>query len=423
MAAWDTLLQARPAGIMLHALINPDGPALRHSAEFDAIHPNAYAAGRPDCLVRLSDDDPLFIARLIQTVPSVALASALPSDPLERELVAYWLRRSDAVVDPADLWATVAQIARPTQPGDQCAVFTHNPATPLAQALQRRGARIFGAELVALLSPRFEQTLLIIDGQPNNTNLLHLLRRYGGDVILTGTCLLGAYGAQAAAIAETELGRPIPATELAQWRQGIARPAALFLGEVASAARTLFVPSAWLAREVTIRHGRHATVVPIAGDPSIAGPPGTITAIAAGLHAEACVWALELLRFWSIDAHLTLDCPPPEHPALTQLATRLQVGDRLRFGTGPAAVTATLAMRGDARPVGRLVAALAAGPCIASLCLAEAIDPPPWLDIIPDQPSPPLLASAFRTALAQPPPETAPWPAHHAPDAIAAALG
>ena len=393
-----------------------------HRAAFDAIHPNAYAAGRPDCLVRLSGDDPVFAARLIQTVPSVALASALPSDPLERELAAYWLRRSNAVVEPSDLWATVARIARPSHQDRRRAVFAHNPASSLARALQRRGAHVFGAELVALLSPRFEQTLFIIDGHSAEAGLLHLLRRYGGDVVLTGTCLLGAYGAPAAAMAVLELGRPIPPSELAQWRQGIARPGALFLGEVAAAARTLFVPSAWLAREVATRHGRPATVLPVAADPVIAGSPGTITAIAAGLQAEACVWALELLRFWAIEAHLMLDCPPADQPALTQLATRLRVGDHLRFGTGPAAVTAVLAMRGDGRAVGPLVAALAAGPSIASLCLAEAIDPPPWLDIIPDQASPPLLARALRTALAQAPPDIASWPVDHAPDAVAAAI-
>ena len=292
------------------------------------------------------------------------------------------------------------------------------------QALQRRGACVFGAELVALLSPRFEQTLFIIDGHTAEAGLLHLLRRYGGDVVLTGTCLLGVYGAPAAAMAAAELGRPIPPSELTQWRQGIARPGALFLGEVAAAARTLFVPSAWLAREVATRHGRSAIVLPVAADPMVAGSPRHD-------HRDRCRTPSRSLRLGARAAPVLGDRGPPDAGLPTPQTNRPWRSLPHGYGSATTSASAPVQPRSPqswpcaamVERSGPLVAALAAGPCIASLCLAEAIDPPPWLDIIPDQASPPLLARALRIALAQAPPDIASWPADHAPDAVAAAIG
>ena len=385
---WDDVLQtgriALP-GVAFHALIDPTRPPLA-SFHFDAIHPNAYAAGRPHCLVRLSPDDPLFIARLIQTVPSVAVSppyscvavsppySCVPVSPpcpagrLEQAVAAYWWRRSNALVEPEALWSTVRQVMRPssTEPGPQ-AVFTTTPTADPAAALRARGASVFGAELVPLLSSRFARTLFILEGCEKEVALLTLLRRYGGDVLLTGTCLLPAYGtdAGAAALASVELGRDIPPTELAQWRAGIARPGALFLGEVAAASRDLFVPSIWAQNAVRTRFGRDATIVPIAsGAPPPAPQAGVIAAAAAGLQAEACVWAVELLRFWGREVRLVLDCPIEERPALGALAARL--GIAVSFNPEGGAVTAWLGMRGTARSVAGLVASLGRQKCVAS---------------------------------------------------------
>ena len=257
---------------------------------------------------------------------------------------------------------------------------------------------------------------------------MKLLKRYGGDVVLTGTCLLATVGDGALELAAAELGRNVPAMELAQWRAGIARPGALFLGAVA-AARSLFVPSAWVAAAVRARFGRDSQIVPIAAaaiDGPAATETGSIAAVATGLQAEACVWALELLRFWGIEARLVLDGADGERSGLMALAVRLGISDRLAFGAGSGTVTVVLAMRGDGRGTAGLVASLASGRCcVASQALAESIEAPPWLGVVPDQASPPLLAAALRDALAREPASgstlTA-WAARHAPRSVAARL-
>ena len=143
---WDSLLEAGRAampGVVWQGLIDPARPPLDR-ALFDAIHVNAYAAGQPDCLVRLGADDPLFVARLIQTVPSVALTPDLRSDGLERAVAAYWLHRSNAVVDRTQLWTAVRRVMRPGRATGPTAVFTTAPTSVLASALAAQGARIFG---------------------------------------------------------------------------------------------------------------------------------------------------------------------------------------------------------------------------------------------------------------------------------------
>ena len=80
-----------------------------------------------------------------------------------------------------------------------------------------------------------------------------------------------------------------------------------------------------------------------------------------------------------------------------------------------------LAMRGGAAREAALVAA-AAGKCVASRGLAETIGAPPWVQIVPDQPSPPVLAAVIRAALDAAAPDSADWVARHDPVAVAALL-
>ncbi len=408
-------------GVRWAGLVDPAGPALA-TGHFDAVYANAYAAGTPSCFVRIQPGrgDHLFAARLLlrDDVPSVAIDPVVPQDCLERELAAYWLRRS--VLTTRDrLWADVAGLVGGCSPrGPRPTVaFAAGADHALAQAM---GCRVFGAETVPLLSPRFGRALFIIGNTAADGPLIALLTRFGGDVVLTTSCLLAAYGsAEATALAEGELGRAVPAGEVAQWREGIARPPALLLGEVAAAARDLFVPSAWLAAEITTRYGRAATVLPIA----VAGaaPARGVVAVAAGLQAEACVWAVELLRFWGRDVRLVLDGPVAERGRLAALAQQLRIGGLIAFGAGMGDVSIVLAMRGGQAREAALAAA-ATRNCVASQSLAETVGAPPWVRTVPDQPSPPLLAAAIRDALDAPPPDAAAWVARHDPAAVAALL-
>lgn len=399
--------QAALPSVRWAGLIDSQGPLPeKMRAGFEDIFSNAYAAGVPDCFVRVQPGagDHLFAARLLLRgdVPSLAIEPTELEDPLEAALAGYWLRRS-RMVGRDQVWAVVAGlIARPrTTAASPVTVFRSAPS------------------LVQLLSPRTARVVFVIGNRAADAALIGLLRRFGGDAVLTSACLLAAYGdARARALAQAELARAVPAGELAQWRDGVARPGALLLGEVAAAARELFVPSAWMAAEIARRYGRTARILPIAAAVEPGGGTG-IAAAAAGLQAEACVWALELLQFWGVATPMWLDCPASERAALAGLAQRL--GVELNFGRGPGRVAVVLAMRGkEARE--QEFAAAAGRNCVASQCLVESVGAPAWVWTVPDQASPPLLAAALRAALAAPAPNATAWAATHDPATVAAHL-
>lgn len=400
--------QAALPGVRWAGLIDSEGPPLPEAvrAGFEDVFTNAYAAGVPDCFVRVQPGagDHLFAARLLlrSDVPSLAVEPTEPEDPLEAALAGYWLRRS-RVVGRDQVWAVVAGLIGQPRAAAASAVTIFRSAPSLVQ----------------LLSPRTARAVFVIGNRAADGALIGLLRRFGGDAVLTSACLLAAYGdARARALAEAELARPVPAGELAQWRDGVAGPGALLLGEVAAAARELFVPSAWMAAEIARRYGRTAQVLPIAAAVEAGGETG-IAAAAAGLQAEACVWALELLQFWGVATPMWLDCPAGERAALAGLARRL--GVEVNFGRGPGQVAVVLAMRGsEARE--QDFAAAAGRNCVASQCLVESVGAPGWVWAVPDQASPPLLAAALRAALAAPAPNATAWAAAHDPAAVAAHL-
>lgn len=400
--------QAALPGVRWAGLIDSEGSPLPEAvwAGFEEVFTNAYAAGVPDCFIRVRPGagDHLFAARLLlrRDVPSLAVEPAEPEDPLEAALAGYWLRRS-RVVGREQVWAVAAGLIGQPRAAAASAVTIFRSAPSLVQ----------------LLSPRTGRAVFVIGNRAADAALIGLLRRFGGDAVLTSACLLAAYGdARARALAEAELARPVPADELAQWRDGVARPGALLLGEVAAAARELFVPSAWMAAEIARRYGRTAQVLPIPAAVEAGGATG-IAAAAAGLQAEACIWALELLQFWGIATPMWLDCPARERAALAGLARRL--GVEVNFGRGPGRVAVVLAMRGGEAREQEFVAA-AGRNCVASQCLVESVGAPAWVWAVPDQASPPLLAAALRAALAVPAPNATAWAAAHDPAAVAAHL-
>ena len=400
--------QAALPGVRWAGLMDPEETPLPEAvrAGFEDVFINAYAAGVPDCFVRVRPGagDHLFAARLLlrRDVPSVAVEPIQPADALEAAVAGYWLSRS-RVVERDRVWAVVARLIAQPRAAAASAVTIFRSAPSLVQ----------------LLSPRTGRAVFVIGNRAADAALIRLLRRFGGDAVLTSACLLAAYGdAKACALAEAELGRAVPADELAQWRDGVARPGALLLGEVAAAARRLFVPSAWMAAEIARRYGRTAQILLIAAAMEAGGETG-IAAAAAGLQAEACVWALELLQFWGVATPMWLDCPAGERPALAGLARRL--GVEVNFGRGPGRVAVVLAMRGSEAREQEFVAA-ARRNCVASQCLVESVGAPGWVWAVPDQASPPLLAAALRAALTAPAPDATAWAAAHDPATVAAHL-
>jgi hypothetical protein len=373
----------------LIGLVDPDRPALSPLARacLDSIcaDPHAARQARPECFVRLApcDDDAAFTARLL-------LDPAIPSVGLEAMGAHYWQSCVDLVSPAETLWASAATLRRTTAPA-RLAVLSAATDLPLCRTLRRRGADVFGPQIVAALSPHYDQSLFVLTNTANAAPLLRLLRRFGGSAVVLDSCLLAAYDeTQAAELAERELGRPVPQAELLMWRAGIARPPALLLGDVAAVADRLFVQSTWLADEIARRYGRTAEVVPQVPDLP------RLHAHASGLQAESCVWAVEMLRFWEREVRLDLLCRPDERPALAELAVRLGVDDLIGFTPGPASLTLALAMRGQES------VASTRWPDIASRSVVEALDAD--VVIVPDQPSPLLLAEAIVAALAPPAP-------------------
>lgn len=397
------LRQARPAlaGRTVIGLVDPDLPPLAAPALacLDQLCANPYFARRaaPECFVRLRADAPLFSARLLvdPAIPCVVLDHRAPPG-LAGAVARYWTAAADIVASPAMLWTAASSLRRgPSQPA-RLAVLSPTPDLPICRALRRQGADIFGPDPLPLLSPRYDSALFVMTNRPETAPLLRLLRRHGGSAVVLDSCLLAAYGPpEGLALAAEELGRSVPATDFQQWQRGIARPGALLLGEIASAADELFVHSAWLADEIGRRYGRAATTVPPVPDLP------RLRAEADGLQAESCVWAVEMLRSWGRDVRLDLALPPADRPKLAALAARLGIGDLVGFAPAAASIALVLAMRGQ----GSSSAALAASaglPCIAGRGVVEATEIGADIRIVPDQPSPPLLAEAILALLPDP---------------------
>ena len=401
-------LLERAGSARLIGLVDPLLPALDPAAleRLAGTVANGYAASMvgANAFVSLAPgEDALFVARLLldRSLPCVGAgevgsyeAAAAETGATKSSLLAavdrYWRSRLDEVAEQGEVWARAASAVPLQASGEAMAVLTIERAAPLCLALGRLGAEIFGAEAVAALSPHYRRVVFVLGNTAEDAALLGLLRRYGGDVVLAEACLLSAYNDRSAlALAGAELGRAVPETELRQWRAGVARPPVLLLGEVAASASRLFVHSGWLAGEIATRYRRDAIVLPAAADGR------QVAAHAAGLWAECCVWAVEMLGFWGEAVRLDLVCPASERAGLAELAARLGVAERIGFGGGAADVALFLAMRGAANWSGALARAVSAGlGCVASVSVSEGVDVS-GVEVLPDQPSPPLLAEAL----------------------------
>ena len=134
-----------------------------------------------------------------------------------------------------------------------------------------------------------------------------------------------------------------------------------------------------------------------------------------GRAAEDCVWALELLRGWRLDARLhILRHPPAASDAVERLCTALGVRQHVWFAgdAGEAAyrdhlLAADIGL--DVRPSVAFGASealsdcLGAGlRCVASAALADAAGAPGYVRTVPDHLSPVLLAEAVVALLDHP---------------------
>ncbi|HYZ63893.1 MAG TPA: hypothetical protein VE650_15710 [Acetobacteraceae bacterium] len=414
--------------------------------------------------------DPLYLARLLlhPAVPCVTRAPRDPAPPrsdaewLRIAVARHWLAHYDQVLPGCEFWARVAALrpgrAPSTVVGERplLAVVTAEAGHPLCTALRAfADVEVFAPDRPLATfpwhAPRYDRVVSLVANTEADGRVAALAARYGGAVVVEDCCLQAAYAARpdaARSLAQSELGRALADREMAHWRAGTIRPRVTLCGELAAAAEPLMVYAAGLAREIAARHRREALVLarPIEPSPSGRGQgegtrkradavpsarpphpdplpegegdgsrvqlrsPGTVLVAHVGgrLAAETCVWALDMLRSWGV--HVTLTLCSERFEGLEALCRELALADRVAFGEAAAAadIRLFLAMRGQPSLAGALAAASATGvPCIASRSLVEAFDPPGWVRVIPDEPSPPLLAEAVLEILDRPPPAPA----------------
>ncbi len=286
----------------------------------------------------------------------------------------------------------------------------------------------------------FDRVVGVLGNSLFHLEILRLLLRYGGAAILHDGRMLDLYAShislpKTVRMAEAELGRALDPQEIWHWLAGDVPPEALILAEIAEAAEPLMMHSAAGAADVTRRHGRAVTHLPFSLYrmlPEAALVPGARQAARARLGVRPdevllasfgyihptkapldCIWALDLVRSWGVDARLHLVGSPlmPMEP-LEALIGALGLGAQVRLGGGyvdeavyrdtlvGADVGIQLRTSGGGAVSGALADCVAAGlPSVASRTLAEAIDAPAYVRAVPDAPSPVLVAEAAMALL------------------------
>ncbi len=317
-------------------------------------------------------------------------------------------------------------------------VFTETPhPAPLAGAASIRPL----AALPCLGG--FDRVVGVIGNSHFHTRIFDLLRRYGCAAIAHDARMLGFYRIllgqeRALAVAARELGRSVTPADLDRWMGDEGTLEALFLGEIAESAAPTIVHSAATAAMFPARYGVTPVYLPFsiyrpwraeelapacraaararlglrAGEVAIA----TFGFVHASKAPEECVWALEVLRGWGIDASLHFVGGIETHPGaagLRALVAELGLDAQVRFAEGYVSeqsyrdylVGADLAVQLRTYALGGLSGALldcaAAGlPCVTNDSLGAAVGVPSYVRCIPDAISPLLLAGALADLLA-----------------------
>ncbi|MFY0736512.1 glycosyltransferase [Aurantimonas sp. NFXS3] len=183
----------------------------------------------------------------------------------------------------------------------------------------------------AHVAPCFDRVISVIGNSHFHTSIFEMLRRYGGAAIAHDARMLGFYriilGEQRALdVASKELGRPVDVLELNKWLADEGTAKALFLGEILEVASPMIVHSPVTVRLLTERHGVPPAYVPFSIYRPWASEALTPDARAAARQRlgladkeiaivsfggvspskapEECIWALDFLRQWGIQANL-----------------------------------------------------------------------------------------------------------------------
>ncbi len=296
---------------------------------------------------------------------------------------------------------------------------------------------------LAHLSPHYDAVIAVTGAAEMHLSVTNNLLEFGAAVIAHDSRMLGFYSMlygydRAVALAAEELGRPVSRQEYDHWLSQNADPPALMLGEIARAARPLFMNSVSSARLISERYGVEVKALPFPVQRALpddeVSEQGRATARRAlGLaddaihiatfghvHAdrapEDLIWATEMLVAWGFNARLDFIGPvePDVRDHYMSVAATLGIAGRVSFTGGfineanwrlwlrAADLAVQLRTYGLGQISGALADAQASGiPSVASQGLAEAQDSPRWVARVPDAISAVLVAEKLAEMITQ----------------------
>ena len=286
------------------------------------------------------------------------------------------------------------------------------------------------------LSRRYDAVVSVIGNSHFHLKTLDLLLDYGGAAIAHDARMINFYAIlhgpeRATAIASRELGRPVSWPEVEGWLHNQRKLPTLFLSEILETASPTIVHSKVTQAIIQNSYGIQTQYIPFSMYRTIPATDCTHEAHAAARAAlgidpsrvlvssfggvshdkapEACVWALQQLRGWGVNADLAFvgSAPPALLAHLRALADDLGLGrhlilfddavDEATFRKFLAATDIGIQLRGYGLGglSGSLLDCIAAGlPSVANAHLAEAMDAPSFVRRTPDAISPILIAES-----------------------------
>jgi glycosyltransferase involved in cell wall biosynthesis len=311
-----------------------------------------------------------------------------------------------------------------------------------ADARTPRGVRVMGStNALAHLESRFDAVITIIGNSHIHIPEFELLLRYGGAAIAHDARMVDFYRFllsedRALAVASDELGRPVDRDELNTWLADQGRLEALFLKEIAEAARPICVHSPITARYIAERYGITPVKLPfvpyrnfraedisptarlMARDRLGIGHNEVIVASFGMVHPvkalEDCLWVLEILRAWKIPARLVFvgETPRDFSKWLFETARAIGVMEALTVFERPVPeqeyrlwlVAADVGLQLRIYQLGGLSGAIldcmaAALPTVANAHLAEACEAPSYMQCVPDAISAVLVAETIASII------------------------
>lgn len=292
------------------------------------------------------------------------------------------------------------------------------------------------------IAPQHDAVVSVIGNSHFHIEIFQQLMRWGGSCIAHDARMLNFYAvllgeARTIEVASAELGRVVTHHDLQMWLADQRNLPALFLDEIARMSNPLMVHSPVTAKMLSARNIKAVTlpfspyrVLPDEALSHLARrqarqslmiPEGDIIIATFGnvnsdRAIEDCLWAVEMLRGWGIQARLA--CIGPVEPALHQyllsVAASIGMKDSLLLtpnGVSEHAYRLWLSATDCAVQLrtykfgglsGALLDCIAAGiPTVSNMHLAEAMEAPDWVRQVPDEISAVLIAEQLATIIAE----------------------